>query len=99
MYDEVMRHIEPDLMLTATAGLDEKYKGETPEFHQARMDDYEKAFAAFDLLSADIEQMFLREVKKLKQQAEKVSHAREVAESEKAVEEISARIDDSDDTP
>ncbi|MEK7563568.1 MAG: hypothetical protein AAB544_04200 [Patescibacteria group bacterium] len=47
LYDFVMRGIEPDLLLEEKE-LDERYKGETPISHAARMHRYKQAFAEYD---------------------------------------------------
>ncbi len=44
LYDALMMHIEPELTSAQAKTLAEKYKGETPENHAARMQRYELAF-------------------------------------------------------
>lgn len=47
-YDELMRHIEPDLLTNALPLLDAYYAGETTIERHARFSSYQRAFAAFD---------------------------------------------------
>ena len=44
LYDALMAHIEPELTSAQAKTLTEKYKGETPDQHAARMQRYELAF-------------------------------------------------------
>jgi hypothetical protein len=48
LYDLIMADIEPDLLLANIPTLDQKYQGETPEEHAARMKRYEAAYKKFD---------------------------------------------------
>jgi hypothetical protein len=58
IYDEIMRHIEPDLLTTRVIHLDEIYKNETKEEGLKRMACYEKAFQIFDAAAAGFEKDF-----------------------------------------
>ena len=48
LYDMLMREIEPDLLSYNIPKLDEYYKEETPEQHEARMKRYERAYQDFE---------------------------------------------------
>jgi esterase/lipase len=48
LYDLIMADIEPDLLLANIPTLDQKYTGETPEEHAARMKRYEASYKKFD---------------------------------------------------
>lgn len=50
LYDEIMRHIEPDLMIEQVPLLDTKYAGESPEQRQDREAAYAQAFQHFDTM-------------------------------------------------
>ncbi len=54
LYQEIMRHIEPDLMLGRVEDLDRVYAGETEKEKEERMRCYEEAFALFDRVYADV---------------------------------------------
>ncbi len=54
LYNEIMRHVEPDLMLNHLPLLDEKYANETPVEHLQRMKNYEDAYRIFDKAKAEI---------------------------------------------
>lgn len=47
-YDEIMRHIEPDLLTSALPSIDAYYAGESAIERHARFSSYQRAFAAFD---------------------------------------------------
>ncbi|HVW67177.1 MAG TPA: hypothetical protein VHA78_05640 [Candidatus Peribacteraceae bacterium] len=48
IYDEFMKHIEPDLMTDHIEHVDEKYAGETAEERAERYEQYTMAFLIFD---------------------------------------------------
>ncbi len=48
LYDLIMADIEPDLLLANIPTLDQKYLGESPEEHTARMQRYDAAYKKFD---------------------------------------------------
>src|SRR5688572_23986759 len=47
-YDELMKHIEPDLVSTQLPLLDQKYNGETAEQRADRLAHYKIAFMVFN---------------------------------------------------
>ncbi len=69
LYQEIMRHIEPDLLLERLPRLDAQYAGETLDQRVERMQYYERAFALFDQISADISAMIARDARRLKDEA------------------------------
>lgn len=69
LYDEIMRHIEPDLMLERIPLLPKKYAEETPEQHEQRMKAYEHAFRQYDALYVGVEHIFAIEAHRLRQGA------------------------------
>ena len=48
VYDAIMAGIEEDLLLANIPHLPEKYKNETPEEHESRMERYKDAYRKFD---------------------------------------------------
>ncbi|MFH0851969.1 MAG: hypothetical protein V1876_04445 [Candidatus Peregrinibacteria bacterium] len=48
IFDSIMVEIEPELTTAGSKGLDEKYKGETPEQKKARGERYAKAFEEYE---------------------------------------------------
>ena len=49
VYDMVMGEIDTDLLFANIPLLDETYKSETPEQHEARMQRYAASYKAFDI--------------------------------------------------
>lgn len=92
LYDEIMRHIEPDLLTTVIPTHIEKYKNETAEERKERMTAYDKAFAIFDTVAAEFEGDFHIEYQKVRKDAqEKVA-----TEEKKEVQKIGDEIDSSE---
>ena len=55
MYNEIMRHIEPDLLTNVLPQLSEYYAGESAIERHARFSSYQRAFRAFDAACAAID--------------------------------------------
>jgi hypothetical protein len=69
VYDEIMRHIEPDLLTAEIAGHPQKYRDETAEQRVARMAHYDKAFAAYDAAADAVEAEFRQEAMQVKERS------------------------------
>ena len=80
LYCEIMRHIEPDLLPGTADHLDRIYKGETAAEHERRMAAYDRAFALFDTVYADVTSMIESEARDLRRKALSASKGREAAE-------------------
>ncbi len=48
LYDALMFGIEPDLVTVRLPLLEQKYRGESPEEHAARMERYQRAYEEYD---------------------------------------------------
>lgn len=70
LYDEIMRHIEPDLMIERIPLLDKKYAAETADQHQARMEHYDQAFRRYDAWHDDVVQFMSDETIKVRKNAQ-----------------------------
>ena len=81
LYDEIMRHIEPDLMLRSVHGLQGKYLGESDAARAERMARYERAFAVFDGIYGTIAQMMMDDAHALKRQMRDIAVRKEHAEA------------------
>jgi hypothetical protein len=95
LYQEIMRHIEPDLMLDRLPKLNSVYAGESKREHAERMQSYEKAFAHFDQIYAKVAAMIARETRKLKERAKGEAHRREGEERGAELRNIEDIINDS----
>ena len=93
-YDEIMRHVEPDLMTNAIPTHAEKYKNETQEQRVERMQAYDKAFTVFDHVADAYEKDFHEDVEKLKKQSRSKAMKEEKLEKKKALKKIEEQMDD-----
>ena len=87
-YDEIMRHIEPDLMTNVLPTHAEKYKNETQEQRVERMQSYDKAFTIFDKVADEYEKEFHQDVVDLKKKSRSKAMKEEVREKKKALKKI-----------
>jgi hypothetical protein len=58
LYNELMWHIEPELMIENIQHLDEMYAGETPEERTKRFEYYAHCFSTFDQCLADLQEIW-----------------------------------------
>lgn len=79
-YDEVMRWIEPDLMSHMLKTHAERYKNETREQTIARMEQYDRAFAIFDKVVAELAEEDRAFARKIAHIAQKQAHTAEEKE-------------------
>ena len=87
-YNEIMRHIEPDLLTTAIAAHGEKYAKQSPEEVLERLKAYDRAFAVFDKASADVAQEYRSEVDKIRADAKESVKKEETKERKAASQEL-----------
>ncbi|MSR86737.1 hypothetical protein EXS70_01020 [Candidatus Peribacteria bacterium] len=92
-YNELMRHIEPDLMTDFLPKHEEVFASETKEQTQARMKAYDEAFAVFDKAVLDCEDVFAKEVHELKTKAHEKAIKAEKKEQKKELKKIEDEID------
>ncbi len=88
LYDEVMRHIEPDLMLRSVKTLEGKYLGELDDERSSRMARYEQAFALFDEVYGKVAKMMMDDTRALKRKMHAVALQKERAESAEELESV-----------
>lgn len=84
IYDGIMATIEPDLVTTARATLDAKYRGETPEQRKTRLDRYNTAFEEYERRYArfieDLHAQSAAQLKRAREAFERSSRERESAQ-------------------
>lgn len=95
-YDEIMRHIEPDLLTTVIPTHAEKYNDETQEERVERMKAYDAAFAIFDKVAEEYEKEFMEDVQKLKKQSRSKVMKEEKKERKQELSNIEKIIDTPD---
>ena len=92
-YDEIMRHIEPDLLTNVIPMHAEKYKQETQEQRVARMKAYDAAFTIFDKVAAEYEKEFMDGVQALKKKSRAKAVKEEKSEKRKELKHIEDELD------
>ena len=97
LYNEIMRHIEPDLMLEHIPQLDEWYKDETPEKKEERLASYDKAFELFAKASSELGQMTVEEAEKVKKKVHAKAVKQETEEHREEIDSAEAALDSDDD--
>lgn len=75
MYNEIMRHIEPDLLTTVLPQLARYYANEMPAERHARFSSYARAFRAFDLACTAIDKQYHPELRQMRTAATDVVSA------------------------
>ncbi len=93
LYDEIMRFIEPDLMLDAIPRLTERYKDETAEERAARMGAYDRAFAAYDQVYAKVADDLMSQAQRLRKQAQASVAVQEEAEQSHDLSDAESQLD------
>ena len=92
-YNEIMRHVEPDLLTTAIPQHAEYYGSETKEQRIKRMDSYDKAFAIYDKVAAQAEDKFTADLHALRDKAHQDTLRKERREQERGVEDVESKLD------
>lgn len=87
-YDEIMRHIEPDLLTNVIPTHAEKYSKQSPEECAARLRAYGRAFEVFDKASADVAGEYRAGIVKIRESAKSKAKIEDRKEKEKTEEEL-----------
>ena len=82
-YNEIMRHIEPELLTTVIPTHAETYKDESGEDRVARIEGYDKAFAMYDNVAADFEQTLHKDLETMRKKSRAATRAEEKKEKKK----------------
>ena len=93
LYEEIMRHIEPDLTLQRFHKLDKLYATETKKERGERLHWYESAFALYDRIFADVAAMYAKEGRAQKHAVRKKTGAQEHTERSTELQDIERIID------
>ena len=93
-YNEIMRHVEPDLLTTAIPQHAAYYANETKEQRIKRMDAYDKAFAIYDKVAAQAEDKFTADLHALRDKAHQDTLKKERREQERGVGEAESKLDE-----
>jgi hypothetical protein len=96
VYDEIMRHIEPELMLAVLPTLQDLYKDESTEDFDARMARYDKAFEAFDAAYAKVIELLAEETRGLRNAAHESAMGKEREEAASDLAKTEHLLDSSD---
>ena len=94
-YNEIMRHIEPDLLSTVILTHAEKYKSETQEQREARIKSYDNAFIVFDRVADDYGKQMASEVQEFKKQERTKAMKKEKKQEKKALKKIEGEMEQS----
>ena len=87
-YNEIMRHIEPDLLTTVIPTHAKKYAKESPEQSLERMKAYDIAFAVFDKAATDVAQEYKAGVQKMREEAKTKVKSEERKEQMQSKEQL-----------
>ncbi len=93
LYDEIMRHVNPDLMLGRIPLLEKKYRDEAEEEHAARLREYERAFALYDRIYRDVADLCADEAHRIKERSHAQAMGREAVEKGSDMQNVEAKID------
>ena len=93
-YNEIMRHIHPDLITTVLPTLAEKYAKETQEERDKRVDAYNEAFAIFDQAAAVIGNAGNAALRQIRQEAHAEAAKREKVEKNNDEQQAEHLLDD-----
>ncbi len=92
LYDEIMRHINPDLMIERIPLLEKKYASENAMEHEARMGEYQRAFDLYDRIYKDVTNVCADEAHKLKEESRKKAMGKEAAEQGSDIEHVEQKL-------
>lgn len=90
IYDLLMADIEPELLLEVIPTLDTKYKGESKDEHEERMERYQDAYAKFDEESAGFMQRVHENAKRTRHDAMQAEENADRAEEQSELNSIEA---------
>jgi len=94
LYDELMQHIEPDLLTDQIAHADEKYAGESDEDRAARYERYTIAFMAFEDALVGFEERLRDDVTMWRMEMEAYVRAVNANEEQAKMQSIEQALDD-----
>ena len=92
IYDAIMGEIEPELVSAVIPTLEDTYKEETADEHEARMKRYEEAFSLYDRCYQAYMDKLTGEVRDRKRSARAESEQHEQAERDQEAEAVLAQI-------
>lgn len=95
LYDEIMRWIEPDLMLNVIPNHQKIYANETQEQRNERMAYYDQAFAQFDAIYSQFSTVFFEQAKELAHVAQAQAHSQEAQAQRDEVQAAEAALNSS----
>jgi len=98
IYNNLMGAIEPDLLTTNISLLDEKYKGETKEERQARLERYRQAYNEYDKVYERWITDFTSAVTQFKRDALHSAEADAKTEDQKDLDALETQIEQSSTT-
>lgn len=93
-YDEIMRHIEPDLLSTVIPHHAEIYEKETEEEKKARMKAYDEAFFIYDQVADEFAAAFAEDMRGLRKEAREQAVREDTAKSGETIKGIESQIDE-----
>lgn len=93
IYDEIMRHIEPELMLDSIPTLEQRYQEESDEDRTARLGQYQKAFAIYDEAYPQVMGLLDEGARAIRKNAKAVAMQQEQEEKDAEVAAIERIID------
>ncbi len=93
VYDEIMRHIEPELMLAELPLLENRYAGESEAQKTRRLAGYERAFQVFDAAYGKVVELLSEETHQLRARAREQVGKQERDEASKDMADFESRFD------
>jgi len=93
LYDAIMEVIEPDLTIAVFPTLDEKYKSESEDEREHRIDRYEEALDIVAELFDRLDYLNAEDVRERKKTLEKQRKVKEEQERESSVEHAEEQIE------
>ncbi len=97
LYDTLMGHIEPDLMIANIDTLDEKYAGESEDHRKMREARYELAFLLYDDCLSELDWVLAEDAWVLKQEMKAFAESIEKQDKQRDVQNAHADIHSHDD--
>lgn len=92
-YNEIMRHVQPDLMSDHLAFLEMKYAGETSYERASRMSAYELAFSAYDRFANEVTAAFSGDAARARLLRREESRKNEATQSAQDFDQITSLMD------
>ncbi len=92
LYDEIMRNLNPDLMIERIPLLDKKYAGESHEEHAARMQQYQQTFDVYDQVYAQAADLYAQESHRIKENVRAHAMREEAAEQGSEIASVEQKL-------